>query len=183
MATDLHDNPTQRDTGGDAERAGESAGSVARSHVEWGGGGREVRGGEGEGKGSKRNSWKNNARNWVAKSVDLPKNRITTPRAPTMADAAAPGGDRKKLPEGYVNKNSEKALLGVFSSAGYIDVGNKVRGSPVPDAGIAKSPKCGRRVTRLSAKIPILTSSLPPLPVGQTAALPSQAARPFQLHG
>jgi len=44
-----------------------------------------------------------------------------------MADAAAAGGDAKKLPEGYVNKNSEKALLGVFSSAGYIDVGNKVR--------------------------------------------------------
>ena len=31
-----------------------------------------------------------------------------------------------KLPDGYVNKTSEKALLGVFSSAGYIDVGNKV---------------------------------------------------------
>ena len=44
-----------------------------------------------------------------------------------MADAATAGGDAKKLPEGYVNKNSEKALLGVFSSAGYIDVGNKVR--------------------------------------------------------
>ena len=46
-----------------------------------------------------------------------------------MADAAAAGGDAKKLPEGYVNKNSEKALLGVFSSAGYIDVGTKVRGA------------------------------------------------------
>ena len=44
-----------------------------------------------------------------------------------MADAAAAGGEAKKHPEGYVNKNSEKALLGVFSSAGYIDVGNKVR--------------------------------------------------------
>ena len=44
-----------------------------------------------------------------------------------MADAAAAGREAKKLPEGYVNKNSEKALLGVFSAAGYIDVGNKVR--------------------------------------------------------
>ena len=36
-------------------------------------------------------------------------------------------GRAEEAPPGYVNKNSEKALLGVFSSSGYIDVGNKVR--------------------------------------------------------
>jgi hypothetical protein len=44
-----------------------------------------------------------------------------------------------------VNKNSEKALLGVFSSAGYIDVGNKVR--PISRAALSEfarqSSKCG----------------------------------------
>lgn len=44
-----------------------------------------------------------------------------------MAEEAPPAEEPKKLPPGYVNKNSEKALLGVFSAPGYIDVGNKVR--------------------------------------------------------
>ena len=77
-----------------------------------------------------------------------------------MADAAAAGGDTKKLPEGYVSKTSEKALLGVFSSAGYIDVGNKVR----PERARASRESRGNHPNAYThpARIPPLTWFAPP---------------------
>ena len=97
----------------------------------------------------------------------------------TMADAAAAGGDAKKLPEGYVNKNSEKALLGVFSSAGYIDVGNKVRPERARAVGIAwQSPKCVHH----AARIPPPDPRSPLCDAGQAPAVPREAPRALELH-
>ena len=63
-----------------------------------------------------------------------------------MAEEAAPPaeGGKKPLPPGDVNPYSEKAMLGVFSSYGYIDVGTKVRDSP------GKRPKFG-----LNPRVPV----------------------------
>ena len=96
-----------------------------------------------------------------------------------MADAATAGGDAKKLPEGYVNKNSEKALLGVFSSAGYIDVGNKVRPERARAVGIAwQSPKCVHH----AARIPPPDPRSPLCDAGQAPAVPREAPRALELH-
>jgi hypothetical protein len=60
-----------------------------------------------------------------------------------MAEEAAPPaeGGKKPLPPGYVNPYSEKAMLGVFSSYGYIDVGTKVRDSPREKTQIRPHPR------------------------------------------